>query len=152
MSTVRSRLVGKQAAPRATIQEVFEALNRPGVERLKQALRARNIPFTNEEVRDVVKGSEAKQLMAPRQRYDGRIAGSDINERWAADLIDFTARPSGQYTHILVVQDIFSRRLFARPLTGTSSREVTEAFLSILNAQGTPQQLSTDGGPGVQQW
>ena len=58
------RLVGKQPAPRATIQEVFEALNRPGVERLKTALRARNIPFTNEEVRDVVKGSEAKQLMA----------------------------------------------------------------------------------------
>ena len=146
MSTVRNRLVGKQPAPRATIQEVFEALNRPGVERLKTALRARNIPFTNEEVRDVVKGSEAKQLMAPRQRYDGRIASSDINERWAADLIDFTARPSGQYTHILIVQDIFSRRIFARPLTGTTSREVSEAFQSILNAEGTPQQLNTDGG------
>ena len=152
MSTVRSRLVGKQAAPRATIQEVFEALNRPGVERLKTALRARNIPFTNEEVRDVVKGSEAKQLMAPRQRYDGRIASSDINERWPADLIDFTARPSGQHTHILVVQDIFSRRLFARPLTGTTSREVTEASQTILNTDGDPTAAQHRRRCRVHQW
>ena len=82
MSTMRQRIVGKQPAPLTTIQEVFEALNRPGVERLKQALRARGIPFTNEEVRNVVKGSEAKQLMAPRQRYDGRIAKAAVfNEK-----------------------------------------------------------------------
>ena len=93
---MRRRLVGKQAGPKQTIQDVFEELNRPGVDRLKQALRARDVPFTDAEVSSVVRGSEARQLAAPRHRYDGRITSSNINERWAADLIHFTARPSGE--------------------------------------------------------
>ena len=109
------RLTGKQpAGPRAytaedfrrfvsperieQVRQVFQELNRPGISRLKTALRARGIDAGEPEIRSVVRGDEAKQLFAPRQRYEGRIASSNIDERWAADLIDFTAQTS-PHTH-----------------------------------------------------
>ena len=80
---VARRLTGKQAAPRRpeatesrrritgkqpvqdkvnTIRSVFEQLNRPGVERLKQALRSRGIPFKDQEVQSLVRGSDRAAL------------------------------------------------------------------------------------------
>ena len=129
------------------VKQVFEELNRPGISRLKTALRARDINASDAEIQSVVRGDEAKQIFAPRQRYEGRVASSNLNERWAADLIDFTAQPSPPYTHILVVQDIFSRKVYARPLRGTTPQEVTAAFRDILSTAPTaPKELSTDQG------
>ena len=129
------------------VKQVFEELNRPGISRLKTALRARGINASDAEIESVVRGDESRQVFAPRQRYEGRIASSNLNERWAADLIDFTAQPSPPYTHILVAQDIFSRMVYARPLRGTTPQESTAAFRNILTtAPATPKELSTDQG------
>ena len=71
-----------------------------------------------------------------------------INHQWVADLMAFTSRPAkgkdGTYTHVLLVQDIFSRFLWATPLKSVT--ETTEAFKAILN-DGIPDGLDTDGGP-----
>ena len=107
---VTRRLTGKQPVTRAyarddfrrfvpperleQVRQVFEELNRPGISRLKTALRARGIAASDAEIGSVVRGDEAKQLFAQRQRYEGRVASSNLNERWAADLIDYTAQPS----------------------------------------------------------
>ena len=37
-----------------------------------------------------------------------------INQRWAMDLVAFTATTSEKLRYILVYQDIFSRKLFAK--------------------------------------
>ena len=160
------RLTGKQPAPGTytvhpvedfqgfvpperleQVRQVFDELNRPGISRLKTALRARGINASDIEIGSVVRGDESRQVFAPRQCYEGRVASSNLNERWAADLIDFTAQPSPPYTHILVVQDIFSRKVYARPLEGTTPQEVTAAFRGILSTAPTaPKELSTDGG------
>ena len=114
----RRRLTGKQPAPGTytvhpvedfrrfvpperleQVRQVFEELNRPGISRLKTALRARGINASDIEIGSVVRGDKIRQAVAPRQRYEGRIASSNLNERWAADLIDFTAQPSPPYTH-----------------------------------------------------
>ena len=82
---VTRRLTGKQpirpsAAPQTAaappdrleqVRQVFQELNRPGVSRLKTALRARGINASDAEIGNVVRGDESKQLFAPRQRYDG---------------------------------------------------------------------------------
>ena len=148
---VTRRLTGKQpitsSPPTATastdrieqVRQVFQELNRPGIDRLRRALGARGINASYNEVSSIVRGDESKQLFAPRQRYEGRITSSNLNERWAADLIDYTAQPSPPYTHILVAQDIFSRKIYARPLRGTSPQEVTAAFRNILSSATAPK-------------
>ena len=104
---VTRRLTGKQpirpiaVAPPdrlEQVRQVFQELNRPGIARLKTALRARGINASDAEIGSVVRGDESKQLFAPRQRYEGRVTSSRLDERWAADLIDCTAQTS-PHTH-----------------------------------------------------
>ena len=84
---VTRRLTGKQPAiPTSAerieqVRQVFQELNRPGIDRLRTALQARGIRASYNEVSSVVRGDEAKQLFAPRQRYEGRVASSNLNER-----------------------------------------------------------------------
>ena len=114
---------------------------------MKQALRSRNSASTAEEVQKVVRGSEQRQIFAPRQRYEGKITSSSPNQRWAADLIHMTAQPSPPYTHILIVQDIFTRNVYARALQSSTPQEVTAAFRNILaSAPSSPKMLTTDKG------
>ena len=84
MAESRRRLVGKQTAPlvegasateggrRLTgkqspnpIRKLYEDLNQPGLAKFKEALRARNVRFSNEEVAAIVKGSAQRQVFAP---------------------------------------------------------------------------------------
>ena len=73
---------------------LFEDLNQPSEARLKQALRARKILFTNEQVSNIVRGSTAKQVFAPIPRREGKVVSTHPNARWVADLVDMTATPS----------------------------------------------------------
>ena len=65
----KHRLTGKQQPD--PLRRLFDELNQPGLERFKQALRSRNVPFTNAQVSDIVKGSASRQIFAPRQRFVG---------------------------------------------------------------------------------
>ena len=74
----------------------------------------------------------------------------EINHTWQADLIDQTAKnPSlnGGNRFALVVSDVFSRKVYTRPLKAKTPAAVLEAYKSILQEAGaTPKYLSTDDG------
>ena len=107
-----------------SVREVFEELNFPSEAVLRRALKGRGIPFTNDIIEQVVKGEAVRQVQAPRYKFTGKIAASDLNSKLFADLIDFTAAPSdgGQKVglgvtgdnekYILVVQRVFDRKLW----------------------------------------
>ena len=76
------------------IKDIFEELNFPSAPRLKRVLTARGIPFDAKEVDRIVRGETTRQIQAPRYTCTGEIAASELNSRWFADLIDFTAAPS----------------------------------------------------------
>ena len=105
-----------------SIEQVFEELNFPSAPRLKRVLDARNIPYNTRELQRLVRGATTRQVQAPRYKFDGKMAAADLNSRWFADLIDFSAAPSegtgkdvglrptaGGDTYILVVHNVFSR-------------------------------------------
>jgi hypothetical protein len=67
--------------------------------------------------------------------------------------MDYSWQPSESkdskqaFQYILVVQDIFSRRIMARPLQGKTSETCQKAFESIVDESKTkPNQVSTDLG------
>ena len=78
----------------ASIEQVLEELNFPSAARLKRALTAREIPFDANEVDHLVRGGEVRQVQAPRYKFNGKIATTDLNSQWCVDLIDFTQSPS----------------------------------------------------------
>ena len=141
----------------AEIAELYENLNFPSASVFHKALRRRGIPARLKDIEEFVASRSERQVIAPGPKFTGNIVSFDVNHRWAADLIAFTSRPAksndGTYTHVLIVQDLFSRFLWARPLKSTS--DTTAAFEEILkesedrmvDADPRPQRLDTDGGP-----
>lgn len=140
------------------IEEVFEELNYPSAARLKRVLKDRGIDFDAKAVDELVKGESTRQVQAPAPLLTGKIAAKDLNDVWFADLIDLTAAPSvgakvdlgpteeGE-KYILVAQDVFSRRIFARALKNKRPPTVLAAFQDILDTSGErPKQLTVDKG------
>ena len=129
------------------IQALAERLNWPSADKLKRALRAEGVPFDPEEVDDLVKRQAGRQVQAPTTSYNGRIVAEKLDDKWFADLIDFSAAPAGSVRYCLAVQDVFSRYLWTRPLVDKKPPTVADAFLEILNEAGaTPGMLKTDAG------
>ena len=101
-----------------------------------------------------MKSRSERQIISSGPVYEGNITSTYENERWVADLISFVSRPvkqaDGLYSYILLVQDVFSRYLYARPLVNVT--QTTAAFEDILEESKkrdteykTPARLDTDG-------
>ena len=131
-----------------TIEQVFEDLNYPGLARLKKALKNRNIPFTNDEVERLVKGETVRQVQQAAPIFNGKVASHYLHYEWQADLIDWTTHPSKKgEKFILIVQDIFSRVIWAEALETKKPSEVLHAFKQIeQNIGQLPDRLTTDAG------
>ena len=143
-----------------SIARVFEDLKFPSATRLKRVLTARGIPFDASEVDRLVQRETTRQVQAPRYKFNGKIAASRLHSRWFADLIDFSAAPSAgagkdiglrltesgeKYT--LVVQDVFSRKIWTEALINKRPTTAAAAFKKILNKAGSvPTALTSDGG------
>ena len=147
----------------ATVEEVFEELNYPSLQKLKKVLDSRGIAYDLKEIEKLVKREAVRQVQAPAYKFDGKIAAHDINSRWFCDLVDFTAAPSdrGKRTglgetkegeqFILVVQDVFSRFLWTEALTSKRPEIVAKAFEDIMTRAGTkPKTVTSDLGPEFQ--
>jgi hypothetical protein len=126
------------------IAALYRELSYPSAAKFRTALRKKGIQLSAESVKELVADQGARQLTAPPPRWIGHVTATRINERWAADVMDFTAKATkGSPSFILVVQDVFSRFLFARALR--SKTEVEAAFLRMVKGRKV-EELNTDKG------
>ena len=131
------------------IERIFEELNRPSAAKLKVALKKAGVAFAAKDIDVLTRKDTGRQLLAPRQQYKGKIVATDIDERWAADAIDYTSTPSkeGGGKYILVAQNIFSRKVYARAFLKNDPRTVAAEFKEIgQQAKDSPEELNTDRG------
>ena len=136
------------------LQALSAELGYPSADKLWKAAVRRKLPVTKPDVREFVKSQSARQVLAARPQYDGKVVASKLNERWAVDLIDYTATPSksgtanNPYKYILIAQDIYSRKLYGVALRGKTQATVTQAFEHLVReADAKPEELNTDQGP-----
>jgi hypothetical protein len=132
---------------------LYEELNAPSATAFRKALAKKGIPARARDVEEFVKSRTERQVIAPPPKYKGHIVSFDVNHRWMADLLSFTSRPvktsEGFYTHVLIVVDVFSRYVWARPLQSVSdtTRAFTSIFMESVARNTYPRRLDTDGGP-----
>jgi hypothetical protein len=137
------------------LQALSAELGYPSADKLWLAARRRKLPVTKAEVTAFTKRQSPRQVFAARPQYDGKVVASRANERWAADLIDYTATPSKAaveekkpYQCILIVQDIYSRKQYSVALREKTQATVTQAFEhNVREAHAKPSELDTDQGP-----
>ena len=138
------------------IKNLFEELNFPGAVRLKKALKNRGIPFTKEQVDDLVRGETVKQLQRAPPPLKGKVVAAYQNVEWQADLIDWTTAPSeeaepksrhrtqkgpeqkrkepgSQEKYILVVQDVFQERFGLKLLLQSSLLRYSRPLSELLS-------------------
>ena len=76
------------------LRELSSRLGHPSADKLWLAAQRLKLPVTRKAVFAFVQAGSARQVFKKRANYDGKIAAVKINDRWAADLIDYTAKPS----------------------------------------------------------
>ena len=131
------------------VAELYQELSFPAPGRLQSALRKEGISISLSALKELISESGARQLFQPPPRYGGNITSNRMDDRWAADLMSFESRPAKRadatFTSVLIVQDIFSRYLWAKPLS--SKTQVRRAFEDILDESGRkPRELNCDKG------
>ena len=89
--------------------EIYDELNFPGTKAFLKELRKRGISAKEKDVKDFVDAQPEQQILAAGPTYKGSVYSAKLDDRWVADLIDYTSQPVGKITHALIVQDIFSR-------------------------------------------
>ena len=138
------------------LRSLFRELGYPSADKLWAAARRKGLKdVTKSDAVAVVRSQNSRQVFAARPGYTGKIVATRLDDRWDADLIDYTATPSKSsdsegkpYKYILIVQDVFSRRIWAVSLRENNQEVVTQAFEHIVRqAKDKPDELDTDQGP-----
>lgn len=76
------------------------------------------------------------------------ILAKKIDQQWVTDLmvVQDIAHHNDGYLYILVVVDVLSRYVWARPLRRKTQREVINAFKDIFSEGRIPKKIQTDQG------
>ena len=128
---------------------MYQELSFPAPVKLQRALQKEGITISLKALKELVGESGARQVFKPPPSYGGNITSTRMDDRWAADLMSFESRPAKRadatYTQVLIVQDIFSRYLWAEPIS--SKTQVRRAFEDILDKSGRKaRELNCDKG------
>ena len=132
-----------------------EEFGYPSANKLFDAAQRAGVKVTLKQVQAFVKSQNVRQVHHQLPPSKGKITAPNLDDTWVADLIDYSWQPSESkekssepaFQYILVVQDVFSRRLMARPIRDKLAKTCQEAFQSIVEERHTkPNVLSTDSG------
>ena len=127
------------------IADIYRELGFPSAPKFQTALRRRGINISLDNLKELIKTLGSRQIFRPPPQYKGNVAARSIDDRWVADVLSFESRPVEGFTNVLLIQDVFSRFLWATPM-GTK-KETTRAFKTHLNVTGrTCRELNTDKG------
>ena len=113
-----------------TLSNLWEELAAPSATSFLKALRARGIKAREADVREFVSSKSERQILAAAPKFTGKVNSFYKNDRWAADLVNYTNRPAVSkektYAQVIFVQDLFSRYIYTVPMSTVT--ETPEAF------------------------
>ena len=139
--------------PRETPEELgrrvaalYREMSYPSEAKFRAALRKKGINVSSDFVKEVVADQGVRQLTAAAPRFTGHVTARAVDQRWMGDLLDYTAKSSkGSPTYVMIIQDVFSRFIFAEALR--SKTEVTAAFSRVVQESGRKcEEFNTDRG------
>ena len=99
----------------AQLQELAKIFKIRNASKLLQASRGK-VPGATLEAAETALGTQAsRQVLAPRYRSTGKSATEGPNERLQVDLIDFSQNARTKQKYALMVQDVYTREVRAKP-------------------------------------
>jgi DNA-binding transcriptional MerR regulator len=120
-----------------------------GAAKLKVILKKQNIDVSLKKIKEVIDKQETHQVFKQQhKKIQGKIVSFRKDSRLNIDLIDMVSLKSANknYTFILIVIDIFSRKVYAKALKNKSGPTVAEALEPILKKLEDPAIMTSDSG------
>ena len=65
---------------------------------------------------------------------------------WSLDMVGPLKKAPGDFTHLLIAVDKFTKWIEAKPITNIRSKETIKFFLDIIYRFGVPNYIVTDHG------
>ena len=130
-------------------------LGYPSANKLYDAASREGLRLTHKQIQGFIASQSVRQVFHKLPPSKGKIAAPNVDDVWIADLVDYSWRPSESkekskeppFQYILVVQDVFSRRLMGTPLRDKLADTCQKAFQRIVEDRAVkPKVLATDLG------
>ncbi len=129
------------------LAELAKELGTPGKDKLYRAAKKKGIPVSKLEVRSFLAKKGEKQIFRPLPESKGKTGAEGPGFRAQMDIIDLKYSKSQGNKNILVLIDVFSRRIWAKPVRNKEPVSVAPVLRQILNEMDrAPTILSSDKG------
>ena len=134
--------------PLQDLHELHEQLCHPGVTRLSHFVRARNLPYTQEDVRFVTSSCKSCSYLKPRFiRSQGTLINATAPfQRLSIDFKGPLPPSKNGNQYLLTMIDEYSRFPFAYPCRDMTSTTITHCFNHLFSIFGMPEMVHNDRG------
>ena len=113
------------------LTDLAKRLKIRSVAKLMAAARGK-IPATIELAKAALEFETGKQVLAPRCKSTGKSAAEGPNERLQLDLLDFSQNTKTKQKYALMVQDVYTREVRAKPLPSKTPAVVNAAAKELI--------------------
>lgn len=133
--------------PATNLKDLHDALCHPGITRMHHWIRAKNLPFSLEDIKTVTKACPSCNQLKPRFcKNEGQLikATSPFEQL----NIDFKGPlpTSTKNRYLLTIVDEYSRFPFAFPCSDISTSTVIKVLTNVFSLFGTPAYMHSDRG------
>ena len=133
-------------SPEARLTELAQRLGTPGAGKLYAAARRRGIRITKEQVKRFVATKGQKQLFRAYPASKGQAASEAPSMRFQMDLVDMRNSPSLGFRNMLVLVNVFTRKVFAVAIKDKTPEIVAPALREMLGRLAVVVIASDAGG------
>ena len=127
--------------------EIHKILGHPGTRRLSHFVRAKNLPFSMDEIKTVCRNCSECAKLKPRFCKNPQSTSLIKSTRpWERISIDFKGPVPGKRKYLLVVVDEYSRFPFVFPCYDVSASTVIQHLTSLFSLVGVPEYVHSDRG------
>ena len=135
------------------LRQLSDKLATPSADKLFIAAKQRGLNVTKKQVRDFSRRLGERQIYRPIQKSEGKTASESIDSRFQMDLIDlhndaaFDKSSGGVNKFILILINVFTREVYARPLAKKEPKDVGRELEALLDdLPQDPKVISSDKG------
>lgn len=130
------------------IEEYYEKYNFPSIEKLFKILKDDGFNIKKNEIKEYLsQQTEQEQLKIkkPKKKKQGHIIALTYKENAQMDIYDMSKYKSTNknYKYILVLIDVFTRKVWAYPLKKKNSNDVLQGLLTIFE-EYVPGSITSD--------
>lgn len=100
-------------------------------------------------IRDLILSTELDQVVREQGSYlkvTHPLQTSRPMEHWQMDLIQLNTEKYKEYSYVLVIIDLFSKKMWTHPLKTKHSEGVNDALKGVIAREGAPLVIQTDNG------